>query len=126
MGESMFVRSKVVKGKHYFQMVENNRVEGRVCQTVLLSLGEWATVAEARAAIPQRLQGLDQLIAAKREEQSQADSHRPWAKCTRSGQTNWRLVHQRACQEIRRRRHEITRLTSLLEDIQKLEQGVTK
>jgi hypothetical protein len=66
------------------------------------------------------------LIAAKREEQSQADSRRPWPKYTKSGQTNWRLVHQRAGQEIRRLRREVKRLTHLLEDIRELEQAVTQ
>jgi hypothetical protein len=123
MGGSVFVRRKIVKGKHYFQVVENNRVGGRVCQAVLVSLRQWPTLPAAKAAIPERLHELECLVAAKRQEQSQADSHRPWPKYTRSGQTNWRLVHQRASQDIRRRRHEIT---SLLEDIQELEQEVTR
>jgi hypothetical protein len=126
IGALMFVRRKVVKEKHYFQVVENHRVGGRVRQVILASLGAWPSVTAARAAIPQRLQDLDQLVAAKREVQVEADSRRPWPRYTRSGQMNWRLVHQRAGQEIRRLRHEITRLTSLLQDIQELEEGVTK
>ena len=120
----MFVRMKVVKEKHYFQVVENHRVGGRVCQTVLVSLGEWSTMAAAREAIPRRIQELDRLMAAKREEQSQADSHRPWPRYARPAQTNWKLVHQRATQEIRRLRREITWLSNLLEDIHELERGV--
>jgi hypothetical protein len=126
MGERVFVRKKVVKGKHYFQLVQNDRVGGRVCQSILLSLGEWATIAAAKAAIPERLHELECLVAAKREEQSEAESHRPWPKYTRSSQTNWRLVHQRACQEIRRLRGEVNRLAHLLEDIQELEREVTQ
>jgi len=120
----MFVRMKVVKEKHYFQVVENHRVGGRVCQTVLVSLGEWSTVAAAKAAIPERLHNLEHLVDAKREEQSQADSHRPWPRYARPAQTNWKLVHQRAGQEIRRLRRESTRLSNLLEDLQELERGV--
>jgi ribosomal protein S12 methylthiotransferase accessory factor YcaO len=122
----MFVRRKVVKEKHYFQVVENHRVGGRVRQVILASLGAWPSVAAAQAAIPERLQELERLITANRELQSEADSRRPWPRYTRSGQTNWKLVHQRACQDMRRVRREITRLTSLLQDIQELEQGVTQ
>jgi hypothetical protein len=124
MGERVFVRKKVVKGKHYFQLVQNNRAAGRVRQTILASLGQWPTVTAAREAIPQSIQELDQLMATKREEQSQADSHRPWPRYARPAQTNWKLVHQRASQEIRRLRREITRLSNLLEDIHELERGV--
>jgi hypothetical protein len=122
----VFVRKKVVKGKHYFQLVQNHRAAGRVRQTILASLGQWPTVTAAREAIPQSIQELDQLMATKREEQSEADSHRPWPRYTRSAQTNWKLMHQHACQDIRRLRREINRLTNLLEDIQELEQEVTQ
>lgn len=122
----MFVRRKVVKGKHYFQVVENNRVGGRVRQAILVSLGEWPTVAAARAAIPERIQELDRLMAAKQEEQSEADSRRPWPRYTRAGQANWKLVHRRAGQEIRRSRREITRLSNLLEEIEELELTSTR
>jgi hypothetical protein len=122
----MFVRQKVVKGKHYFQLVENHRAEGRVRQTILLSLGEWATIAAASAAIPERLQELERLVAAKRELQAEAESRRPWPRCVRAGQANWKLVHQRASQDIRRLRREITRLSNLLEDIEELEEGVAR
>jgi len=121
----VFVRQKVVKGKHYFQLVENHRADGWVRQTILLSLGQWPTMAAARAAIPERLQELERLVAAKREEQSEAESRRPWPRHTRSDQTNWKLVHQRARQEIRRLRREVSRLAHLLEDIQELEREVT-
>ena len=122
----MFVRRKVVKEKHYFQLVANHRVGGRVRQAVLLSLGEWPTVAAAREAIPQRIQALDQLIGAKQKERSQADSYRPWPRYTKSGQTNWKIVDQRAYEDIRRSRREITRLSNLLEDIEELEQISTR
>ena len=73
----MFVRRKVVKEKHYFQVVENHRVGGRVRQVILASLGAWPSVAAAKAAIPARLQELERLITANRELQSEADSRRP-------------------------------------------------
>jgi len=122
----MFIRKKAARGTDYYQVVQNYRLAGRVRQSVLLSLGEWPTLAAAKAAIPARLQELERAVATKREEQSHAESHRPWPRHTRSGQANWKLIHQRAGQEIRRTRREINRLANLLEDINELEQTVTR
>jgi hypothetical protein len=43
----VFVRSKVVKGFEYYQVVENRRVGGKVVQRVVIHLGLSETVGEA-------------------------------------------------------------------------------
>ncbi len=40
----MFVRRKTVRGKAYFALVESHRVNGKVKQRVLLSLGRHASI----------------------------------------------------------------------------------
>jgi hypothetical protein len=43
----VFIREKVAKGQVYYQVVRSDRVDGRVRQTVLASLGTSPTIAEA-------------------------------------------------------------------------------
>jgi hypothetical protein len=45
----MFIRSKVVKGRTYYQVIEAYRDDGRPRQRTLASLGTHSTIEEARA-----------------------------------------------------------------------------
>jgi hypothetical protein len=51
----MFIRSKVVKGFTYYFVVEGRRVEGKVRQRTLVSLGRHATLPEALEAARREL-----------------------------------------------------------------------
>ena len=44
-----FLRSKIVNGKRYYQLVENERVDGKHKQRVLMHLGRHKTVEAAIA-----------------------------------------------------------------------------
>jgi hypothetical protein len=51
----MYIRSKTLDGKDYFQVVEGRREGGKVKQSILVSLGSCPTVAEATARWRRRL-----------------------------------------------------------------------
>jgi len=50
-----FIRKKRVNQTDYFQLVENGRVNGRVQQRVLMSLGQCRTIAETKEFLKERI-----------------------------------------------------------------------
>jgi hypothetical protein len=54
----MYIRKKRNRGSSYHQVVESVRVEGRPRQRVVLHLGEYATLKEARTGMKRELNRL--------------------------------------------------------------------
>ncbi len=54
----MYIREKRNRGSSYYQVVESVRVEGRPRQRVVLHLGEYATLKEARTGMKRELNRL--------------------------------------------------------------------
>jgi hypothetical protein len=63
-----FVRHKPIRGRSYYQLVENTRVDDRVRQRVLVHLGRYASVGTALDAWPDEIAHWEWLADAARAE----------------------------------------------------------
>lgn len=62
-----YVRTKRVKGREYYQLVESRRVEGEPRQRVLVHLGHHRSVDEALEAWPREIRRLRRLATRQRK-----------------------------------------------------------
>ncbi len=123
---AVFLRRKTVKGKAYYQIVENRRVDGHVRQRVILSLREWPNPAAAREGIPARIAELQELITKERKKQAEAERHQPWDHYHRNVSwygPNWKCIHRYATENVERAEREVAYLSTLLKRIENLDRG---